>query len=266
MKKINSKTKYALFFDVDGTLMIGDRISDENVNAINYAKNKGHYVFINSGRGMFNLNVEEIKKIEWDGYLSGSTYLTFRGKTLFSQFICKEAIRDLIDFCKWINVCCVLEGFSSNYAINSSATESTITIPGYVSEIIQTYPRIDDEQALNEVYEDIKASKITFMTVVNDELLKDNKYFDFIQFKDYTEGLQKGFNKAVLMKKIGDYLNIKQQEMIAFGDSLNDLQMLEYAGIKVVINGAPQKLLEIADIVTKSKITGVAEAIKILLN
>lgn len=55
------------------------------------------------------------------------------------------------------------------------------------------------------------------------------------------EVVAKGIQKATGVAHIADYLNVKQDDVIAFGDENNDLEMLAYAGWGVAMkNGTPQ--------------------------
>ncbi|WP_445491958.1 Cof-type HAD-IIB family hydrolase [Niallia sp. 03133] len=70
--------------------------------------------------------------------------------------------------------------------------------------------------------------------------------------------VKKSFAIAVLANKLG----IKQQEIMAFGDNYNDIDMLEYAGMGVAMENAPQLVKDAADMVAKSNDEdGVAEVI-----
>ena len=51
--KLSPNNTY-LFFDLDGTLIVDGKLSDETVNALNYAKNKGCKLYINTGRSRGN--------------------------------------------------------------------------------------------------------------------------------------------------------------------------------------------------------------------
>jgi hydroxymethylpyrimidine pyrophosphatase-like HAD family hydrolase len=60
-----------------------------------------------------------------------------------------------------------------------------------------------------------------------------------------------GVNKASGMRVLGDYLNCTSEDMIAFGDGANDIDMLEYAGIGVAMGNASDIAKASADMVTE---------------
>ena len=54
------------------------------------------------------------------------------------------------------------------------------------------------------------------------------------------------------MEKLGELYGIKREEMIAVGDGLNDLSMIEYAGLGVAMANSHPDVLKAADFVTLS--------------
>ena len=54
-------------------------------------------------------------------------------------------------------------------------------------------------------------------------------------------------HKGVGLKRLGDILGIRTDEILAFGDGLNDIRMLQTAGIGVAMENAPQEVKEAAD-------------------
>ena len=70
-------------------------------------------------------------------------------------------------------------------------------------------------------------------------------------------------NKGDGMKYVAEYLNIPVEATMAFGDGLNDLSMIQTAGIGVAMGNACRELLEIADhVTTDCDHDGVAEGIR----
>jgi Cof subfamily protein (haloacid dehalogenase superfamily) len=66
------------------------------------------------------------------------------------------------------------------------------------------------------------------------------------------EIIKVGLSKAVGLKKAADYFGIPAENIIAFGDEDNDLEMLEYAGRGVAMGNAIDKVKAIANEVTLS--------------
>ncbi|MBR5577722.1 MAG: HAD hydrolase family protein [Lachnospiraceae bacterium] len=65
------------------------------------------------------------------------------------------------------------------------------------------------------------------------------------------------------MKFFMERLQIKQEETMAFGDAHNDLDMIAYAGVGVVMGNGCKELKEIGDYITDSvENEGVVKALK----
>jgi hydroxymethylpyrimidine pyrophosphatase-like HAD family hydrolase len=62
---------------------------------------------------------------------------------------------------------------------------------------------------------------------------------------------------------LSDILDVKKEEMMAFGDSPNDIPMIEAAGIGVAVENAKDSVKQAADFVTTSNDdAGVAVAVR----
>lgn len=72
-----------------------------------------------------------------------------------------------------------------------------------------------------------------------------------------------GVNKANGIMRVCEEMNISMNEVMAVGDSLNDIKMIEQAGIGVAMGNAQTKIKEVADYTTDTNnADGVAKAIK----
>lgn len=56
--------------------------------------------------------------------------------------------------------------------------------------------------------------------------------------------MKKGVNKAETLKKVLKLLNIEPEEVIAFGDSMNDYEMLSLVGKPFIMGNANQRLID----------------------
>lgn len=77
----------------------------------------------------------------------------------------------------------------------------------------------------------------------------------------------KGVNKASALENLGKDLNIKLEEMIFFGDGLNDLEVMEKVGCSVAMENALEEVKNKAKFITKSNNdNGVAIYLEKILN
>ena len=61
-----------------------------------------------------------------------------------------------------------------------------------------------------------------------------------------------GVHKAAAIAVVLDHLGFDQADSIAFGDNLNDLEMLQFAGVGVAMGQASDRVKAVADEVTGS--------------
>ena len=77
--------------------------------------------------------------------------------------------------------------------------------------------------------------------------------FDFCIQNESKNGLINGeivnkqFNKGKAVKKVCSYLHIPLCDSIAFGDSMNDKEMLETAGLGICMQNGSEDLKKLAD-------------------
>lgn len=78
----------------------------------------------------------------------------------------------------------------------------------------------------------------------------------------FLELIHPEVNKGVALMALAKRLGINQEDVMAIGDGLNDIEMIRYAGLGVAIGNARQEVKEAADVVTTSnQEDGVAQAI-----
>lgn len=72
-----------------------------------------------------------------------------------------------------------------------------------------------------------------------------------------------GTSKGIAMLRLGEMLGIKQEEIMACGDGMNDFEMLSTVGFSVAMKNGDKRVKEIADYITDSNDKdGVAKAIE----
>jgi len=72
-----------------------------------------------------------------------------------------------------------------------------------------------------------------------------------------------GVSKAVALSMLASYLGVEQQDVLAIGDSLNDLDMLSWAGLSACVGNARPEVAALADVrAEESFAEGVLEILK----
>ncbi len=113
--------------------------------------------------------------------------------------------------------------------------------------------------------EKVKAEILNNVNVSATTIRKFGDYKDFIINKEYEyiDIIPKNVNKNTALKILGEYLNIKSDEMLTIGDNLNDLDMIKNAGIGVAVANAYDEIKKVANYTTKNSVEkgGFAEAV-----
>jgi Cof subfamily protein (haloacid dehalogenase superfamily) len=88
-----------------------------------------------------------------------------------------------------------------------------------------------------------------------------NEYESIIEL--FTPKTDKGY----ALEYVANYLGYKREDIIAFGDGHNDIEMIQFAGLGVVMNNAHEELKEVADIILEetNKEDGVIKFLKYYL-
>ncbi len=242
--------KYAFFLDIDGTLLASDgSVPKENIDAIKYARDKGHFVFINSGRSMAFIP-KSVLEIPLDGYIMGiGCYIKYNGEIIFSKSFEAENTAKLFDRFNSQKLGIVLEG------------ETHMFCNKYCNHF--EFTQITSGAEFLEKYSDKNITKFYMPHILENEVLEElGKDYTVFQHPTYIEMAPKGYSKASGMQIILDTLNIPQECSVAIGDSSNDIDMLKYAGISVAMGNGEAHIKEMCEkITTSAQQGGVGKAI-----
>ncbi|WGE31709.1 Cof-type HAD-IIB family hydrolase [Actinobacillus genomosp. 2] len=69
---------------------------------------------------------------------------------------------------------------------------------------------------------------------------------------EYLEIMNKQATKSAAIRFMQQRLNVTQEQIIAFGDNFNDLDMLQYAGLSIAMGNAPDEVKAVAKRITAS--------------
>ena len=236
----------AVFFDVDGTLVShkSKSVPKSAKEAIERLREKGVKVLLSTGRHIHQLKDMPTNGIEFDGYviLNGQIGLDKNKKLIFSNPFGKEDVEGLLGIFDKKEYPFVLVNADGHYM--NFVNESVETAMEGVSTPV---PPIREYQG-----EDLYQATVFILPKEDEEFSKKlpkgckmarwgNHGADIIA----AEG-----GKAFGMKFFGDVLGILPEEMMAFGDAQNDMDMIAYAGLGIAMGNGEECLKEIADYIT----------------
>lgn len=242
--------------DLDGTLLNSEhKISEYNKKIISEAHKKGIKFILSTGRPtsaavkfLDDLNIET-DMISFNGAM-----ITNRnGDILYEDNLKPDIGKELINIAKKYKV--YYQGFlGERWNISDSR-----------SEWLNFYISIAQINDYKEGFENIKNfsfSKFMFIGENNilkeialelDKNLKNKVYYTFSR-PVYLEVHSPNVSKANALSFLLKRYNIKKENVMAFGDNNNDIEMLETAEISVAVENAEDIVKEKAKYITKSNI------------
>ena len=235
-----------LFFDLDGTLMFDHAIPPACADALHRVQKAGHKLILNTGRSIGIIPPVVTETIRWDGMICGGTYIVLNGELLHRQILGRDSLLAIWDYCHEYGIRTHLEAEGGLLVIDESQPD-TIT-----------------RQDIEENSEGLRVTKATVFRVIPEEEFPTFPGMTIIGMPKYLEVIADGWDKSTGMAIIGRQLGVDREDMIAFGDSPNDLPMLQYAGTGVLMAGAPDSLTPHASFFLRPThpTEGVAQAIR----
>lgn len=241
---MNGKIK-AAFFDIDGTLLShnGGVVPEKHRYALESLRKKGILIFTCTGRHILELDELGITELDFDGYvlLNGQICLD-RERKLLSAFPIERA--DLENAFQIFQEKDLPTGFvEQNRIYINKIDERVRTAQKAISSklpregswegdpvyLVNVYA---DDADVNRVMEKMPHCKVTRWNSFGVDIIAQES------------------GKVRGMEELLSHFGISRDEVIAFGDGENDLEMLSYAGIGVAMGNADERAKACADYVT----------------
>lgn len=240
-------------FDIDGTLLPTgtDVISEDARIAIETLKLKGIQVMIATGRAFYLIPQSIKQAVNPDYYvaINGQCLLNAQGEIIHRVDISYDSVKKITALSKENNLDLAFiyhdalrafhnyVGFYDFYSMGRDLSttildHSSLGIP--TDELPMGFYIIGDEAGIQLVAKEVPEVTIT------------------CSMERGYDGFVAGVNKATAIDHACEYLNCTPEEVMVFGDGENDLEMLDYAGIAIVMGNAGDEIKKHADFVTES--------------
>lgn len=270
-----------IFLDIDGTIYensIG--ITKETVLSIEAARKNGHKVFVATGRPKCEV-MEEVTNIGFDGYIySSGAHIEIAGKNIFMSQIPPKDVDHLINYLQENNLGILVQDVNKCY-YNKIGNEvlGKVFFNDFTNSELK---RFNDPN--KNIYTDISNFKSEDNKVLKFVVFAENvapleslretlksKYDLIIYDKKNAkkanvvngELMQLNINKASAVQKVLDYYKDSQKNTICFGDSRNDLEMVQFCEIGVCMENGEEALKKVSNEVCPSvKENGVSKTFK----
>ncbi|WP_367783903.1 Cof-type HAD-IIB family hydrolase [Streptococcus pluranimalium] len=257
-----------IFLDVDGTLVDYDnRIPESAVKAIRLARDKGHKVYVCTGRSRAEMQ-PEIWDIGIDGMIGGNgSYVEDNGEVVMHQLISKEEARHIVDWLHSRGLEFYLESNNGLFASENFKEAARPVLREYSLRKGKTEEEVKDQEAEDalhgliyggELYRD-DLNKVSF--ILSDYQDHLDSIEEFSNLEAHTWGGRgetalfgdlgvKDINKAHAVDVLLNHLGADRKDTIAFGDAKIDIPMLDYCQVGVSMGNGGPEILEMADMVT----------------
>lgn len=232
--------------DLDGTYLNNETsISDYNKKVFQKLMNEGIEIILATGRafnGMKRYN-DMINNNNHSIVFNGSVIADTNGNFIYNKVIDEASSRAIANLHNKYKV--YLHVYSGNKYIVSE--------PDFYYKRYINREKITDTIVGLENIEDFKFSKMVFigerdeLESLQSEIRNNFKVHTSFSHTNFLEVLAYGINKGSALEWLCGQKGIKKEEVIAFGDNYNDIEMIEYAGIGVAMENAEEELKRKAD-------------------
>lgn len=266
--------------DLDGTLLNSyGEITKKNKEAIKYALDKDVEVVLASGR-----DPKTMEKISGElgikNYLiagnGASIYDIQEEKNIYENFLEVEKTLEIIKICKENSIFLsvyttegiITEGLKYNIKVFNNENSNKPNTKRTNIEIVKDIYNYVDENKPNILKIIIcDESKIIFNNII--EKMKKVREVEVLDVEHmskkiirigteehgveyfYTEVTNKDANKWYAIQFLIQKLKIKEEEVICIGDNMNDLKMIENAGLGIVMKNSALEKQKIGDYITE---------------
>ncbi|WP_133253942.1 Cof-type HAD-IIB family hydrolase [Paenibacillus xerothermodurans] len=233
-------------FDVDGTLRDREYLPKSTRRALHTLKEHGITLALCTGRSEYEMKALWTElEIDWAVTCNGS-HIGHQGKTVFDNPFSRETVQDWLELAERLNHTLLLYGAElmfTNRANDPHFLQAQKEI-GFMEPVL-----LKDGDEVPNIYQCI--------VFCNEEdeahYVKGERSRYYIhRWRPWAVDINpNGMHKALGLQKLLDHLNLMPQEVAAFGDGLNDLELLESVGMGIAMGNGGELLKKKARFVTK---------------
>lgn len=253
--------KKIIFLDIDGTLtVLGSNTPPESaLRAIRSARGQGHLVFLCTGRNYDML--KPLLSYGFDGVVaSAGGYIRCGEQVIYDCPMTQGQQQLVLSTLEENGIFRTVECLDGSYTddgfkefLKEHAGENGN------SELLRWRKQVEEELNIRsmEEYAGQPVYKVVVMSPDLERLKKAEKKlgqeFLFCIQDEEIHGIVNGelinrkFNKGKAVERVCEYLQIPVEDSIAFGDSMNDKEMMEMAGHSVCMENGSEILKKLAD-------------------
>ena len=250
-----------IFLDIDGTLVeAGSNTPPESaLRAIRASQAKGNKVFLCTGRNPAML--APVLAYGFDGMVaSAGGYVTIGDEVIYDQPMTGEQLKTALDSLHRNGVFCTIEARDATYG-DENLGEFLKSASGGNSEIERWRKALSESLNIRPMaeYDGRPVYKVVVMAGKNEQMDEARslleKEFNFCIQDVPAHGcvngelINRAFDKGRGVRRIAEALGVPMEDTSGFGDSMNDLEMIETVAHSVCMENGSDRLKESADLV-----------------
>ena len=266
-----------IFLDVDGTLTPpGENTPPRSaLDAIRSAQAAGNKVFLCSGRNYAML--APLLQYGFDGYIAGAGgYVVCGDKLLYDCPMTREQSERVLTLLKENGIYRTIEARDASYCDEGTA-EFMGRAAGGNSEAARWRRALEENLHIRPMHEYAgqPVYKVTFACEREEQLAPIHAAldaeFNIVVQEAFSIGtingelINRAYDKGRGIRRIAEALGVPIADTVGFGDSMNDLEMIETAGIGVCMANGSEALKRVSGMVCPAVgENGIAEAFRTL--
>lgn len=246
MEEENAYMSYKIvFFDIDGTLVNEEKVvPQDTIEAIREIKALGVEPVIATGRAPYFFE-ELLEQVGISSYVSlNGALAVYQGEVIYRRPIAPEIVESFVNFARQQGHPLCFEG-ESRYATDNLANERVQR--SLTSLKVKLPVEEHDFWSKEDIYQ-------MFLHAIDGEDVAYKHFEDRLTFirwhADAIDILPLGGSKAKGIEAMLTKLGIDRSEAVAFGDNLNDKEMLEYVGLGIAMGNSHPDVIPYANYVT----------------
>lgn len=250
-----------IFLDMDGTLCFPEQLpSLKTIQALQRARERGHKVFLCTGRGL-PIIPKEILSLPWDGLIWGiGAYAQYGDQIVLDRPYPPEEVDRWISLFVREGFAFLAEGKDAVYS-NLSLFRSLDLVPGQgINREVASMLSLSRDGLISDwsLYAGQPIYKLAFLSAEDARLAQlkavlEQQYHVAVHpaqspgFITDVELVRRDVNKGFALRQMCAACGIPVGRSVAFGDSANDLEMLSAAGWGVAMGNGDDFIKAHAD-------------------
>lgn len=231
-----------IVLDLDGTILHNEEVSKNTKKYLSKLKTMGYIIVIATGR-IYESVLKVTDNAQFANFIitdAGSCIYDNNQKSLYKKTINKAIINKLLRYYNnefnYIDICTKDKIYKYFGTVDSKKFVSINNL-----EVFHITFSLKNNESVEIIYKKLLKEFPKLNIIIMQDSFLDKKWLEIMP----------GYcTKYNTIKKLADSLNISNKEIIAFGDGLNDIDMLQKCGTGIALKNALPEVKKVANDIT----------------